>query len=32
MSTGAMIFMIGAWAIIIGAVIITLSSLLKHSK
>lgn len=32
MSASAIAFMIGAWAIILAACIITLSSLVKHSK
>lgn len=32
MSGGALVFMVLAWGTILGAVIITLSSLLKHSK
>jgi len=32
MSAGALAFMISAWGIIIGAVALTLSQLVKHSK
>lgn len=32
MSTGALVFMVGAWALILGSVYISLTSLLKHSK
>jgi uncharacterized membrane protein YczE len=32
MSGGALGFMLGAWAIILGACIVTLASLVKHSK
>lgn len=32
MSGGALVFMVLAWGIILGSVVISLSSLLKHSK
>lgn len=32
MSSGALVFMIGAWAIILVACVVTLGSLVKHSK
>jgi hypothetical protein len=32
MSGGALVFMVLAWGIILGAVVISLSALLKHSK
>ncbi len=32
MSAGALVFMISAWGIIIGAVALTLLQLVKHSK
>lgn len=32
MSTGAIIFLVLGWGVIIGGVIVTMVSLLKHSK
>lgn len=32
MSSGALVFMIGAWGIILVACVVTLVSLVKHSK